>query len=81
MISAFGVEHGEISKGVPKGMNASSPYGHRRMMAHVEGKQAAYLKAKGESGPTIAESSGRFNRKVSRLLTSPGEKRKGRKLP
>lgn len=55
MISPFGVEHGEVSKGVPKGLvkvagkykaitndSKQLTYAHQRLLAHKQGRLAEY---------------------------------------
>lgn len=59
MRSAFGVDHGEVSKGVPKGLaavaakypreplvnpNKQVAYAHERMVAHKQGKSVIGVK-------------------------------------
>jgi hypothetical protein len=91
MESAFGVEHGEISKalGLPKGLRAakgrgglSTNYAGNRKMAHFTGRLIAQNKAKG--GGVYPHAGQRYREKSRELVdqaTKSGPRRKRVNLP
>jgi hypothetical protein len=74
MISAFGVEHGEISKGLPQGMSLSTNYGRHRTLAHNSGKAASRLMSREKN---VARMTGRPNKSIDNTYGAGTEKRAG----